>query len=834
MVNATPSPQPVMPSRIDYKFKRVPAAAFPPHPFTQNDSSPSSSHDPSAAPSPTHHKQSSLSLHQPPQPFHTPLPQPFPSLYQPTETASSSLSAPPTTTHGTGHTRFPALGPPRPFSSAQSYARVRIVRAEDDDEAEGDEEGDGAGGSAGEGLSETGSAFSAFSRSREELDKMRDDRAARVQEDERRLKDEKARHDKVTAIAQKTSQLRLQAASAERARRKEEEDELRAVVEQVQKREEKQRRDQRPKPTKCTEQRPGQQEQAVERRQGQNRQDEEEKQQVEKTKEASMRREHSHGAFLPNKLNRDSQAASPPPRSSLSVSPSPSAPLQPPNSAATKRPVRSDLLASSLPTNPSYYPSHVHSLLSSTFLPPLSRLFKHYHQRAPASSASPAYVDMAGGLRATLLSPADWLLMMGECAVSGVLLPKDALKRLYMAAVRTERKAGAGGEVGGDGQSGDGKAHGLGLGRFLKSLWCVARSVGGGESVDQGGSGKQEVDLRVMLALLEYVRHHATPQRMGAQLKLQWPDITLKEAVDLHVTATPRSTESPPQQPKPTKRREEKKPAFQPTQATNTDHPSTTPAATTPPPRTQFQLPAPLVPTTTATTAPTPADLTAEQQRKDRKRQQLKAQVEHYRRQQEAKEAARIEEERARKAEEEEREVERRRREERVREEEKRRIAEFKARRREEVEEMARAEAEKAEREERERKRALELYMRQKAERKRREEAEQRQRLMHFHQQMSAQEAADDDEDKSKQQEQPGTQKAHSKRRQWDKQPSQNLDSTAAVSQPLDTLHTYSSPPVVALTQTFDDRGDIRDEDLMSLGHQSVGMDGIGRSEEKF
>ena len=819
-----------MPSRMDYKYKRVIAAnPAPPHLFTQCDSS--SSPDPSTATSPTHHKLSSLSLHQPI------LPQQPASFIAAVHTdTSSSSSAPPTTTHT--HSRFPALGPPRPFSSAQSV-RPRIVRTEDeDDEDGGDEEGTGSAGER-DGFSDTSSAFSAFSRSREELDRRREEREARAREEEKRRLDGKARLEKVAAVAQKATQARLRAASAEKAQRREEENELRAVVAQVQAREERERQEARARRATQAELQRGEQDQA-ERRQGEERREDVEKRQMERAKEASMRREHSNGASQPSRVKHDSQAASPPPPTSSASSPSSAASLLPPTSAASRRPVRADLLASSLPPNPSYYPTHIHSLLSTAFLPPLSRLFKHYHQRAPSSSASPAYVDMAGGVRASVLSSGDWLLMMSECGVSGVLLSKDGLRRLYMLAVRTERKrsGGSSGEVEMKEKSEE-RQNGLGLGRFLKSLWCVARSVGGSERADDGEGGRQEADVRVMLALLEYIRHHATPQRLGAQLRLQWPDISLKEAVDVHSRAAPTPTHTAATHSnKPVKRKEDQK-------ASNTDTPATTTAAaataiTLPP----TQQPSASQPPSIPASAGTAAEDASERERRERKRLRLKLRVEQYRREQEEKERSRAEEERRRRAEEEEREAERRRREERLRDDEKRRIAEFKARRKEEIEEMARAEAEKAERDERERRRALELYMRQKAERKRREEAEQRQRLMHFHQQLSAHEAAADKEsveDSQQPHDKPMAQQEERKRRQWDKRPTSIAETTfptfnhsPAASPPTATRNTSLSSTALSTLQPAADAVGGSEDDGLSLGGGSTELDGEDPNEETF
>ena len=816
---------------MDYKYKRV-AAPFPPHVFTPHDSS--SSHNQSAEVSPTHHKQSSLSLHQPV----------LPSSFSPptVHTAvSSASSAPPTTTHTQAYSRFPAVIQPRPFSSAQSV-RPRIVRTEDDDE-----DGEDGTGSMVDGLSDTGSAFSAFSRSREELDRIREERELRLRESEKRQSEEKVRLEKVAAVAQKATQMRLRAASAELAKRKEEEEQLRAVVAQVQAREEKQRQVERARQSQQTVHQRGGLEQA-ERRLGEDRKEEEEKREMEKVKEASMRREHSNSTLNASRVRRESQATSPPLTTTSSPFPSSSASLLPPTSAASKRSIRSDLLASSLPSNPSYYPTHIHSLLSTSFLPPLSRLFKHYHQRAPSSSASPAYIDMAGGVRASVLSSADWLLMMSECGVSGVLLSKDGLKRVYMVAVRTERKRGS--EVEMKDEQSEERRNGLGLGRFLKSLWCVARSVGGNERVDDSESARQEADIRVMLALLEYIRHHATPQRLGAQLKLVWPDMTLKEAVDMQNRATPTSvTYASTQQSKPVRQREEKKEANIDTGDRNTGSQSTTTAA--PAKAVPTQPPTSLLPLVPAVAAPV-GDDAAERERKERKRLRLKLRVEQYRREQEEKERTKTEDERRRKAEEEEREAERRRKEERVREEEKRRIAEFKARRKEEVDEMARAEAEKAEREERERKRALDMYVRQKAERKRREEAEQRQRLLQFHQQLYAQEAVQDAVSESQhQQQQQLAQKDETKRRQWDKRPLQNspqsypASSHSLVASPPTATRiaslssaaqvTHSSPPSSFMIPAAD-RSSVAqlEDDLLSLGGQSAGLDSVDANEETF
>ena len=820
-----------MPSRMDYKYKRV-AVPFPPHLFNQHDSSSSvSSADQSASASPAHHKQSSLSLHAPL------LTQSFPSAPTVYTDTSSSSSAPPTTTHT--YTRFPAVGPPRPFSSAQSV-RPRIVRAEEDDT---DEDGsrdeqlrDGLGAGR-DDLSDTSSSYSAFSRSRDDLDRIRQEKEARLKDEERRRSEERARTEKVTAIAQKAAQIKLQAASAEKAKRKEEEDELRAVVAQVQAREAKQRQ------SKQSDLQRRELEQA-ERRQAEERKEQEEKSQMEREKEASMRRVHNSSMAPLGRPRRDTQAASPPPPTSSSQSSGNSSSLLPPSSAASKRPVRSDLLASSLPTNPSYYPTHIHSLLSTAFLPPLSRLFKHYHQRAPSSSASPAYVEMAGGVRASVLSSGDWLLMMSECAVSGVLLSKDGLKRIFMMAVRTERKRGSGGEL--DDES-DERKNGLGLGRFLKSLWCVARSVGGSERTDDSESGRQEADVRVMLALLEYIRHHATPQRLGAQLKLQWPDMTLKEAVELHSRSTPAAPQTAAQASRPVKRPEPKKtPSVDTAPLTNTNSSNTnhhTATTTTP-----TKSPHPPTSSSAQPSVPATTDDAAERERKERKRARLKMRVEQYRREQEEKDRAKADEERQRKSEEAEQEAERRRREERSREEEKRRIADFKARRKEEVEEMARAEAEKAERDERERKRALELYMKQKADRKRREEAEQRQRLMHFHQQLYAQEAADniaDDINSSAEQQQP-PQREERKRRQWEKQPSQqslpvveplaasNIVASRIPAPSAAAVSIYSSPPLFSVPPIVH-RGADNEDDSLSVGGEGAGMDnGVDPNEETF
>ena len=831
MVNASSPAALAMPSRIDYKYKRV-TAPFPPHTFTQHDTP--SSNDQSLGTSPSHHKQSSLSIQQPI------LPQPgsFVSVPLVHADVSSTSSAPPTTTHT--HSRFPAVGPPRPFSSAQSV-RPRIVRTEDDDDdRDNGDECDDEAGSVRDGFSDTNSAYSAFSRSREGLDKMREEREVRVREEEKRRSEERARLEKVAAVAHKATQMRLRAASAEQAKRKEEEDELRAVVAQVQAREEKQKQEERLRKIKQTEQQRREQQHA-ERRQGEERKEDEERQ-VERAKEASMRREHSNGTVQASRLRREPQVASPPPFLTTSVSQSTTTSLLPPTSAASKRSIRSDLLASSLPSNPSYYPTHIHSLLSTAFLPPLSRLFKHYHQRAPSSSASPAYVDMAGGVRASVLSSGDWLLMMSECGVSGVLLSKDGLKRVYMLSVRTERKRS---DVEAKEEVSDERKNGLGLGRFLKSLWCVARSVGGNDRAEDAESGRQEADMRVMLALLEFIGHHATPQRLGAQLKLQWPDLTLKEAVEVHCRLTPPAA----YQSRPARRREEQKAANVDTQDRSTDNAS--PATTTiivRPPHTQ--------PTTSRSpaapaAADTAADDAGERERKERKRLRLKMRVERYRREQEEKEKTKAEEERRKKVEEEDREAERRRKEERLREDEKRKIAEFRARRKEEVEEMARTEAEKAEREERDRKRALELYVRQKAERKRREEAEQRQRLMHFHQQLYAQEAAEAASDNSdhRQRQQPLVLKEETKRRQWDKRPLQYLDAPSLVSAhspasspssetrtPALPMSAYASPPVSSVMAPVQSGASgLSEDELLSVGGESSStLDGVDADEEMF
>ena len=803
---------------MDYKYKRV-GVPFAPHVFTQNDSS-SSCHDQSAVASPTHHKQSSLSLHQPLLPATVSLSSAAVAVLS---DVSSSSSAPPTTTHI--HSRFPAVGPPRPFSSAQSV-RPRIIRAQDDDEDERDDEA----GSDRDGFSDTSSALNTFSRSREELDRIRQQRELRLREDERRQGEEAVRLEKVAGVAQKAALLRLRAASAEQAKRKEEEDELRAVVAQVQAREEKQRQEDRARRTKQADQQRKEVEQA-EWRQSEERKEDEEKRQTERVKEANMRREHHKGAPQLNRVRRESQPASPPPPTFSSQLQSTSALLPPPASAVSRRPVRSDLLASSLPSNPSYYPTHIHSLLSTAFLPPLSRLFKHYHQRAPSSSASPAYVDMASGVRASVLSSGDWLLMMSECGVSGVLLSKDGLKRVYMLAVRTERKRSSESEVKDD--ESDERKNGLGLGRFLKSLWCVARSVEGNERVDDSDSGRLEADMRVMFALLEYIRHHATPQRLGAQLKLQWPDMTLREAVETCSRATPTLTAAVTQQTKPVKRREEKKTTDFPNQYIDGQS-IASPAPIKP--SAAAPIHSPLVPV--PATAATAVDDAAERERKERKRLRLRLRVEQYRREQEDKERTKAEDERRKKAEEDDREAERRRREDRLREEEKRRIADFKARRKEEIDELARAEAEKAEREERERKRALELYLREKAERKRREEAEQRNRLLQFHQQLYAQEAAEHAIDDSHQQhKQAVALKEEPKRRQWDKRPPQQAGSASPASDQSVAVASsaYSSPPLASTVLAA--RGSVgrkAEDDLLSVGGESTGLDSVDTNEEMF
>ena len=817
MVSASQPAQAVLPSRMDYKFGRV--AAHPPaHSFLADSASSS------GVASPTHHKQSSLSL-----PY-TALPIASSFSGAPTvqlhASSLSASSAPATTTHS--YSRFPAVGPPRPFSSAQSV-RPRIVRTQDEDEDDGSDERDDGLGSVKDALSETGSAFSAFSRSREELDKLREERVLRVRDEERRQAEEKMRQEKVAAVAQKATQMRLRAASAELAKRREEEEQLRAVVAQVQAREEKQRQEDRARRSKQAEQQRREQEQE-DRRQSEERKEDDERQ-MEKNKEASMREEHSSSASMRPK--REAHATSPPPQLRTQSSVSPSGPQLPPPSAASKRSSRSDLLASNLPVNPSYYPTHVHSLLSTAFLPPLSRLFKHYHKRAPSSSASPAYVDMAGGVRASVLSSADWLLMMSECGVSGVLLPKDGLKRLYMLAVRTERKRSSVGEAEVKEDDGDERRHGLGLGRFLKSLWCVARSVAGSERQDDSEGGRREADVRVMLALLEYIRHHATPQKLGAQLKLQWPDMTLKDAIEAHGRAIPISTPaaSMPDD-KTAKKREKLAHKVVASERETVATAAAIPSSSAQPPRSSTSL----APAASATPAHVGDDDAASRERKERKRLRLKLRVEQYRREQEERDRAQLEEERRKKSEEDEREAERRRREERTREEEKRRIAEFKARRKEEVEEMARAEAEKAEREERERKRALELYMREKAERKRREEAEQRQRLMQFHQQVYAQEEAAQDEADDGQRESPAPPRVETKRRQWNIRPEQQHGSNALVTSriqmPSPSVGTELAP--AALPAAHASVIKIEQDDLLSVGGESAGQDSVDPNEETF
>ena len=659
-----PTPSPHSITRGDYTSKHTHSSfptSIPSYQRTPSESSFSSS------PSPSPSKRSSLSLH----PSLSP---PHPSPLIPS-TFPTSVSAPPTTTHS----RFPLL--PRSFSSAQG-PRPRVQR-----EAE--------------------APFPPAPDSTEEgVERMQREEGRRREEEEGR--EEKEKEGRLLAGVHRAARLRLQAAAVERNRRvKDDERDMTDLIAQVQQREEQQRRQERERTRTVLN---ISSTSTADRWDSGGWAEEQPEEKRDRRKPRNLDRGADHRPHDRRTSHSPPAAAADLRQSASSSTSSPSpAPLPPSIPRRSLRPPPADL---GLPSNPSYYPSHVHSLLSTTFLPPLSRLFKAYHSRSPTPAPLP-HLPLANPH--LCLSSPDFLLLLTDLSLIPSLLPKALALRIYVHAVATRRKGGGGGREVGEGGGVEEGGGGLGLGRFLKAMWVVARVVGGGA----GGAGGAEEELRVMLVLLEYVRHHCMGDGgAGRQLRLQWPELTLKQAVAHHLQAAA-SPEAPLRQP-PRRRKEERSRAL----PRDPLPPTTSAAAPTP------SSPAP-PPPPPGVIASTEEEL--ERERKERKRLRLKEKVERYRREVEAKERERAEEERRRREEEEVREAERRRREERVREEERRRIAQFKARRREEVEEVARAEAERAEREERERRRALEGYVRQRRERKAREEEEQRRRLLSFH-----------------------------------------------------------------------------------------------------